>query len=164
MFRRLLLIFVYLLISATAFAGDLAKPAGDTILAVDGQISVTNDGNKARFDRKMLEGLPRHTVETSTDFTKGVIRFEGFLLSDLMKLVGAEGSVIHAVALNDYSADIPMSDLSTKTVLVAYSADGEPISIRDKGPLWIIYPKQSETEVGADNHKMVWQLNRLTVN
>jgi hypothetical protein len=50
-------------------------------------------------------------------------------------------------------------------VLVADSLEGEPMAIRDKGPLWIIYPLSAHSELrSADTEaKMVWQLFRLTL-
>ncbi|MEO6409595.1 MAG: hypothetical protein ABIO45_12700, partial [Burkholderiaceae bacterium] len=57
--------------------------------------------------------------------------------------MGAAGGDLRAVALNDYRADIPAEDVQRDEVMVAYLLDDEPMRVRDKGPLVVIYPFDS---------------------
>ena len=72
---------------------------------------------------------------------------------------------VTAQALNDYQADIPLSDFADYDVIFAWSMDGQMLSRRDKGPLWIVYPRDSQAHLGEERyeHRWVWQLYRLTL-
>ena len=152
-------------VGAVAMAGALEAPTGPVILTVSGTIQNTNADDGANFDRAMLERIGTTVMTTVTPWTEGEVTFGGVLARDLLSAVGAEGSAVHAIALNDYSADIPFSDLVDGEVLLALTLDGEPMRVRDKGPIWIIYPAESPTELQNRDtrRKMVWQLKALRV-
>ena len=151
--------------SPSVQAGSLPPPAGEVILTVDGAITNTTDGKQAQFDLAALEAIGLATVETSTPWTDGVVRYEGVLARDLMKQVGATGSKLVATALNDYLAEIPLSDLTAYSVILAIKADGEYLPVRDKGPIFVVYPLNFDP--GLHNNtiysRCVWQLAKLTV-
>ncbi len=155
----LMVTLALLLIPALAQA-DLAQPTNRVILTVTGNIENTNKPGKAEFDRKMLEALGVHRLRTTTPWTNGVIEFEGVLARDIMQAVGARGKQIKASALNDYFSLLPMQDVHRYRVLLAFSMDGKPLTRRDKGPLWIMYPLDDHAELRErpiQNH-LVWQL------
>jgi len=145
--------------------GDLPAATEPVLLQVTGDIGVTNNGAVANFDRRMLDALPRHRLETYTDWTEGLQVFEGPLLADLLARVGARGGTLRATALNDYHVDIPISDAEKYTVVLALRHNGEPMSVRDKGPIWIVYPNPSPKTAIASPHndKSIWQLRSLDV-
>ena len=82
-----------------------------------------------------------------------------------MAAVGGAGESVLAVALDDFENEISVSDFENRDVLVAWSLNGRRMRVRDKVPLWIIYPKES----GANSQsrearvKMVWQVRELRV-
>lgn len=143
----------------------LPAPTGKVVLTVSGNISKTNRGNLAVFDDDMLGALPRTHLETTTVVTDGVKRFDGFLMRDLLAYVGADGGTVTAIALNDYVIDIPMEDFSRFDVLVATSMDGTRLLPSDKGPLWIVYPRDGHQELQdiRYDYRWVWQLIELDV-
>ena len=155
-----------LLMPALQAGGEsLPSPEGPVLLRVSGEIGKTNVDNEAHFDRVMLEGLPRKTLDTSTVVTDGINRFEGFLMSDLLAHVEAQGGSVMATALNDYVVDIPLEDFHDFEVLVADSMDGERLTPRDKGPLWIVYPRDDHSELQdiRYDYRWVWQLESLEI-
>lgn len=150
---------------ALAQESSLADPSGEVLLTITGNIEQTNEGETAQFDESLLQALPERTLETSTVVTDGVNRFEGVLMRDLLDRVGAEGEVVTARALNDYVIDIPMEDFESFDVLVATHMDGERLLPRDKGPLWIVYPRDDHGELQdiRYDYRWVWQLIQLDV-
>ncbi|WP_220250848.1 molybdopterin-dependent oxidoreductase [Billgrantia montanilacus] len=154
-----------LMTTLQAIADTLPVPEGKVLLSVSGKIGKTNVDSEAHFDRTMLEALPRQTLHTSTVVTDGVNRFEGFLMSDLLAHVGAQGERAEARALNDYVVDIPLEDFRDFEVLVADSMDGERLTPRDKGPLWIVYPRDDHSELQdiRYDYRWVWQLESLDI-
>lgn len=154
-----------MLFSTAAKAGELAAPVGPVVLTVDGSITNGNGGGKARFDMAMLKALGIHRTQTETSWTDGMITFEGVLARDVMNAVGAQGSAVNAVALDDYSSQVPLADFKAYDVILAFAMDGKPLSRRDKGPLWIIYPwtELPELKIKETVTHAVWQLKLLTV-
>lgn len=149
----------------TAAAIELSAPQGSVVLEVTGAITNLNSVNGAQFDFDMLRSLPPVSLETRTSVTDGVKRFEGFLLRDFLNGLGAEGDKVEASALNNYTVDIPMEDLEKFDVIVAYDMDGKPLSPSNKGPLWIIYPRDDHPELQdiRYDYRWVWQLHALKV-
>jgi hypothetical protein len=151
--------------SQSAHAASLPAPTTDAILVVSGAIEFTNVDGTAQFDLPMLEAMPSVVVETKTPWHDGVARFEGVLMEDLMKTVGASGETLTATALNDYVTEIPMSDFSQFGVLLALKQNGEYMSVRDKGPLFIIYPFDALPDLQSQTYfgRSAWQVTEMTV-
>jgi hypothetical protein len=148
-----------------ASAAALAMPTEKRILTVTGKIVNTNDGKAAVFDRPMLEGLGMDGFETSTPWYSGPVRFEGLLMQRLMQAVGASGTSVMAVALNDYTTDLPIADFARYGVLLAMKRDGNYVPVRDKGPLFIVYPYDSRPELKSQQFyaRSAWQVAKLVV-
>lgn len=144
---------------------DLPSPQGNTILEVRGALSKVNLDGAAHFDMEMLRALPAARLETTTAVTDGVRRFDGFLMRDLLKMVGAQGSIVTVGALNDYVIDIAIEEFDRFDVVVAYEMDGVPLLPSDKGPLWIVYPRDQHVELQdiRYDYRWVWQLQWLDI-
>ena len=148
-----------------AVAETLPTPSGEPILSVSGTIAQTNAGAEALFDRDMLEALGTVWFETTTPWDKERVRFEGVPLGRLLDRLGASGSRVIAVALNDYSAELPIADIRKHNVLLALKRNGEYMPVRNKGPIFIVYNFDSDPEL--KNQKFyshsVWNIARLEV-
>ncbi len=146
-------------------SGELIQPQGEVLLTITGSQEVTNSEEAAAFDFEMLADLPQTTIETTTIWTDGVQEFTGVLLSDLLDVLCIEDGVLHAMAINDYQVDIPVAAVGQQGPIVAHSQNGRPMSVRDKGPLWIIYPYDSAPEYRTEvvYSRSIWQLDRIRV-
>jgi hypothetical protein len=159
---------VLILSAGVAEAIDLAalgEPQETPILTVSGKITETNAGETAQFDRAMLEKIGMESFKTNTPWFTGEVEFEGVPLAVLMETVGATGTEVEAVALNDYKASIPIEDFAKYNVLLALKRDGEYMPVRDKGPLFIVYPYDEYDELQAQKFysRSAWQVKELTV-
>ncbi len=148
-----------------ASAGALGSPNEKPILTISGAIQETNKDEAAQFDRAMLESLGMVSVETTTPWHNGTVKFEGVSLDKLMKHVGAKGQRVVAIALNDYSAEIPIEDFAKFGTILALKRDGQYMPIKDKGPLFIIYPYDSKPELKSQTYygRSAWQVAKLVV-
>lgn len=146
-------------------AEPLPVPNGTVVLSVSGRISAHNADRAADFDMATLQSLGGDVLATSTPWTEGVVTFEGISMATLLERLGAEGVELHATALNDYAVTVPLDELRTYPVLLAYKMNGKPMSVRDKGPLWLIYPRDQYERFQSEEHnfKWIWQIRRFEV-
>jgi hypothetical protein len=160
------------LLAAVALAGAalplfparaLEAPTGPVLLSVSGALTHTNDNGAASFDMALLAALPQHSFSTKTPWYPQPRKFTGVLVRDLLGTVGAKGSTARAVALNDYRADMPTDDLVQHGAMIAYLLDDQPMPVREKGPLVIIFPFSDRPELRTAVHysRAVWQLKSL---
>lgn len=154
-----------LLFLSAAPGSAVEAPAGPALLTISGAIGVTNRDQTLVLDRAAFEALPMTTVKTETPWTEGMAIFEGVPLKSLLDLAGATGKQVHAIALNDYAVDVPIEDAANPQVIVAYRMNGETMRVRDKGPLWLIYPLSDDPTLRneATHSKMIWQIKVLDI-
>jgi hypothetical protein len=79
--------------------------------------------------------------------------------------VGATGTVLLALARNEYSVEIPVELVRRYPVILAMSMDGEQLRLRDKGPLWVVMPWSDYPELDGEESRYwsVWQLRSIDV-
>jgi hypothetical protein len=148
-----------------AAAEGFASPAGPVILTLGGKIAATNSEGTLALDQALLETLPQHEFATSTIWTEGVATFRGVLLRDLLRATGATGTTVTLTALNDYSITLPVAEATETAPLLAYLMNGQPMSVRDKGPVWLIYPYDADADFRTEQTyaRSIWQLDRIEV-
>jgi hypothetical protein len=147
-------------------ANALEAPKSKVVLTVSGALTKPNHGKDATFSMEMLEKLPQQTFTTKTPWYPQAVTFTGPLLRDVLAAAGASGKQISARALDDYKTLIPMSDAKNFNLILARQIDGKNLSIREKGPLFIVYPYDSKPELQAQVYldRSAWQLKSLTID
>ena len=146
-------------------ARALEPPAGAIVLTVGGRVRKINDGRRAQFDMAMLEALPQQVVVTRTPWFSQTRRFTGPLLRDVLSAAGAQGTLLRLVALNDYQVDMPYDDAQRYDVIIARLLDDKPMAVRDKGPLFVVYPFDTRPELRSAIYysRSAWQLRTIDV-
>jgi hypothetical protein len=160
-------IILGLLAQSQAHATDsLPLPTEKKILTISGHISQVNSGDQTVLDRPTLENLGHDGFETGTPWYSNRARFDGVPMTRLMQAVGATGTTVRATALNDYTTDIPIADFERFGVLLATKRDGQYMPVRDKGPLFIIYPFDRFPELQTHQYysRSAWQVASLTIS
>lgn len=162
--RRTFALGATLCLLAPAWA--LEPPAGAVILTISGKVGETNQAGAALFDLAMLEALPQQSFVTNTPWYKEPTKFTGPLLRDVLAAAKASGATLEAMALNDYKTSIPMDDARQFNMIVAHRINDQPISVRTKGPLFIIYQFDSVPALKAAKYygRSAWQLKSLKVD
>lgn len=146
-------------------ATPLAAPQGEVLLKVTGNIAASNSGGELHLDREQLMAIDPRTVETSTPWTDGVNRFEGPLLRSVLEVAGARGERIRVRALNDYTVEIPLSDLQQYDVILALQQNGVPLEVRELGPVFVLYPFDEYPELFNQSvrHRSAWHVISVEV-
>ncbi|QDA36515.1 oxidoreductase (plasmid) [Paracoccus liaowanqingii] len=164
-FRVCCLVIAVSWAGGVAYSEDIPLPEGDIILKVSGAIENTNLGDTVQFDREMLEKIGMVDLVTATPWHDGRISFSGVPLGNLLDFVGSQGETIVAVALNDYEVEIPVSDAFDTGVILALEMNGEVMSVRDKGPVFVIYPYDSSEKLNSQTYfsRSAWQVAHLII-
>ena len=158
-----------LIIAVRFIVGAIALMLAATAPAVgansDTVLTVVSGGNARDFTREELKKFPKWTFATTTPWTEGPTVFEGVRLSDLLDAVDGGGINLKATALNEYAAIMKIGDVRDDA-LVAYAMNGKAMSVRDKGPLWMVFPFDAKPHLKAEQYysRSVWQLRSLSVD
>lgn len=149
----------------SAVAEPLPKPQDQVILSVSGSISETTHDGVAEFDLAGFESLGTTTISTTTIWTEGEVEFRGVPLKTFLDRLGAKGSILRVWALNDYTVDVPFADAVENGPILAIEANGKPLSVRDKGPIWLLYPFDSDAQYQTEviYARSIWQIERMEV-
>ena len=154
----------------TAYA--LEPVSGNVLLVIDGNIDKSNASRNnvpiAEFDRELLESMDSTTISTSTPWTgDDIAEFTGVRISTLPNKLGvsANDAVLRATGADDYWFELSDMDFDKYPIIVAFAKNGERMSVRELGPLWIIFPWDDFPELLTEKSKAssVWQLIELTV-
>lgn len=162
-YLRALALSTLLLFSGLSLALD--KPIGPAVLRISGVVTQPNMQQQAVFDMAMLQALPQHSFTTQTPWYAEPVKFTGPLLRDVLAAAGAKGEGITAIALNDYRTEIPFSDALKYDLIVATLMNDQPMPVREKGPLFLVYPFDSKAELQAATfyNRSAWQLRALQI-
>ncbi|NMM44490.1 hypothetical protein HH303_08365 [Rhodospirillaceae bacterium KN72] len=157
---------VSLMVSAPSMAQGLPDPVGPVILTVDGAIAVTNADDEARFDKAMLQALDETVLKTKSPWIDGeASTFIGTKISAILTAVGARKATLSLTALDGYAVDIPYSDIEDMDPILSWERNGTPLTVRDRGPLWVTYPidKIPADEAAKYSARWIWQVARISV-
>lgn len=162
--RYLLTIFLILLAGiGSVFVPSNAKAQEQPVLSV----ITTVDGTdvETTFTMSELEAFEPTRFVTSTIWTDGKIAFEGVEVDRLLDHLGIDQGTLELVASNDYFVQIAVDDLSGTQGLLAYRQNDAPMSKRDKGPLWLVFPYDSDVEYQSETYysRSIWQLSKIKV-
>jgi hypothetical protein len=144
-------------------AAALEAPTGAVVLTVRGAQARAGRDGQADFDMAMLERLRLRSITTETPWHSGTRTFKGPLLRDVLAAAGAQGKTARLVALNDYHVDLPLEDVQRYDVILACQLDGKPMSVREKGPLFVMYPFDTQPQLRNAVYfsRCVWQLRSI---
>jgi hypothetical protein len=136
----------------------------EVVLQVTGRVK----SGSVRLRLDDLRKLPQHSFVTNTPWTREPHTYAGPLLRDVLVAAGADlsATTIRAVALNDYQITIPLKDALSYPVIVAHQRDGKPMPVRDRGPLFIIYPFDGHPDLQSTRfyQRAIWQLKSMQVD
>ncbi|ENM5786878.1 oxidoreductase [Vibrio metoecus] len=105
------------------------------------------------------------TIVTETPWTQGNTEFKGISAQAILAWMGVKQADLKVIALNKYWAVIPYSDIEKYNPVFAIQKNGKPMAIRDRGPVWSIYPLSSSGELNNEvlHSRMVWQISNIEI-
>lgn len=142
------------------------QPAlAETILTISGGPDSAGNPIDITYDLAALQAMPKSSFVTATMWTEGEQSFEGVSLHSLLDMLDVTSGKVLASAINDYRIEIPLADITPEAPVIAYMRNGEEMTVRDKGPLWIVYPYDSDPQYQSEVvfSRSIWQLNRIEI-
>lgn len=135
--------------------------ADDTRLVVDAK----GNGSLMRFTDADLMALPQIAFTTSTIWTDATVQFSGPSLESVLAAAGAADGDIRMTAINDYKVDMPRAWVEPAAPIIATRIDGAPFGIREKGPLWLVFPFDSDDRFQTEEvySFSIWQLTQIQI-
>ncbi len=136
--------------------------ADEIILTVTGNTDRSAAG-AVEFTLEQFEALGLSKIKTSTPWHEDVVEFEGVPGHAFIKFMGSHGTEIDAIAINDYKVTIPIIDLTENGLIFATRKNSTPMTIREKGPVFAIYPFDSHEKINNDVYfsRAIWQIKSL---
>lgn len=150
-FGRLSWILLLICLSGAAKAGQLVF--SDPATGVEQEYSVDD-----------MRNMPVTELTTSTPWTEGVQHFVGVPLSEFLRSLSGEYT-LHLKAVNDYSVSMSAELVASTTSIIAFERNGALMSVRDKGPFWLIFPFDDDERYLTESmmSRSIWQLSRIEV-
>lgn len=151
---------------ARAEAGPEGRPGGErVVLSVSGLVAPRAEGGEHHFTLAALEALGLTSLQTETPWTQGSQTFSGVPLEQLMRAVGARGEELVCTALNRYHTIVPRRDGTENGALLATRLLGQPMRVRELGPVWLVYPWSARPDLQNQtfHERAIWQLRHIEV-
>ena len=151
---------IFLASGAAAWATALHAEAADAVLTLRNP-ALEGAHGEVSFSRADLEAMDWATIETGNEFITGTGTFRGPLVDQVLAMIGrADASQVRLIAANDFFSDVPIAEMAEYGAILAMELDGKPLSPRDFGPIWVMYPMDSHEELqdARYNSRLVWQL------
>jgi len=136
----------------------------EVVLTVTGKHGFDTD-EEAALNFGTIRQLPSFSFTTKTPWTEGEDNWEGVRLSVLLAHLGTSSTQFRAWADDGYEATFKGVDIEKYPVILAYKKNGEYLSLRDLGPLWIMFPFDDHSELDElpIYEISVWQLSRIEI-
>lgn len=163
-FVALAIVGVYLIFSApNGIRAETQEPA---LLTIEIQNNGAADTTPVVLNYADLAAFPAASFTTTTNWTDGAQTFTGVPLLTLLESLGVTSGQLQLIAINDYSILMPVDDPTNGGAIIAYSMNGEPMTPRDKGPLWLVYDFDSDPTYRTETvySRSIWQLDRMIIS
>lgn len=179
---RSLFRYVVAFAALLAVSAPLAAQEGTgTVLTVTGDIANTNRGRfdqfhdgflnyhgktfeKAyEFDRAALAALPQQSITANAEPWSKAVEMSGPRLADVLAAAGATGKPITVYAMDGYGAGMTVDQIAARDWVLAMNADGKPLGIGGRGPLWLAYDTGSGKATAEEEGAWVWSAFHIEV-
>lgn len=120
----------------------------------------------ATLTRSDLMAFPAVSFTTRTNWTTGPMTFSGVALMTLLEHFGVTEGEIELMAINQYSVLLAVDEPTNDGAILAYLMDGNPMTPRDKGPIWMVYNYDADRKYRTETvfSRSIWQLDRIIIS
>ncbi len=159
MLRAFLCVLALAVPTGAAFAAE-----APTLLTVTADFDGDGAVEDRAYTQEALETLGETRFTTNTTWTKGPQEFRGVLLDKILQDAKMTSGTLVLTAANDYAITVPLAEIAGQPALLAFERNGAPMALRDKGPIWLVFPYDSADSFRNEvvYSRSVWQLVRIS--
>jgi hypothetical protein len=141
----------------------LHPPAGTVVLTISGPAPLAHQDRKFDFDMAMLERMPQHSILTETPWYGAGAPIQRPAAARRAEDRRAPGSLPAPRGPERLPVEMPFDDAQRYDVVLARQLDGKAMSVREKGPLFVMYPFDSQPQLRNAVYfgRCVWQLRSI---
>ncbi|MFZ1775283.1 MAG: molybdopterin-dependent oxidoreductase [Rhizobiaceae bacterium] len=160
------LVLFHLVFCGTALANDCPDPGQDAVFAINGNFPGSAEVTSVAFTREDLVALASKKAVMERPWAKTPVVIEGPLLSEVIAASGVSGNRIKIRAKNDYAAEVPLERANEFSAIVDIDMDGEKLTVRNGGPLFLLHPIVSKTSNPQETYESysIWQVCEIEVD
>ena len=132
-----------------------AESTDPVVLTVTGNIAAPNRGPLDAFEDAVfshldvtfdkaftftlpeLRALPQASARAQYNEWPREVTASGPTLADVLKAAGATGAKVTVQAADGYTFDFTAQDVAKGQLILAIEADGKPLAMGARGPLWV---------------------------
>ena len=151
-----------LVLAESPFAAEGEAPAGPVVLTIAENVANTNRPAYREkldvifryhkrtfdlafaFDRAMLEGMGTVALRIEHAGWGGPMTVSGPRLADVLKMAGCPGGPLATLALDGFNTEISGEEREAHEWVVATRAEGRPLGLGERGPLWLVFDPPDE--------------------
>lgn len=128
-------------------------------------LTIKTSETEHTLTQEQLKAIKPSKLTTITPWTDQAYTFEGIALADLLAHLNIITAKANARALNDYVVEIDIKAAINAGAFVASHLDGKAMSVRKKGPFWIVFPWSEDPKLNSRSvHTWaIWQMVELKV-
>lgn len=151
----LMAVFTLLFYAQAVQADSEISIAGKTDMSANGAVHLSIDAFEALAPQTIIKTSTPWHVETT---------FSGVSGADFVRIAGVHGDKLIVRAINDYQTTIPVTDLTEHGALFVTRMNGKRIGLREKGPVFVIYPFDQHPELKTEVYigRSIWQIKKIT--
>ena len=160
MIRKTILAVLAVLAAAVVQPVHAAEPV---VVTVTGNVAAPNRGPMdpfedpvfghldVKFDKGFtftlaeLRALPQRSVTVRYKDWPREVTATGPGIADVLKAAQAEGKKVLVQASDGYAPEFTFEDIAKDKMILALEADGKPLALGSRGPLWLLGPPDSFT-------------------
>jgi len=129
------------------------------------EINSISESINEQFTLNQLLQLPQHDITTKLPWTSESNTYSGPYLKDVLQSAKTTGQWISLHALDYYNVSLNFQQIERFNPILALKKDGRLLTVRSKGPIWLLLPVDDYPELNAAiyNDYMIWHLVKIGV-
>lgn len=130
------------ILTVTGSVAEANRPPADPFEDVLFNVLQESFDSAHTFTRSELLALPQHTLTVGYPDWPRAVTVRGPRLLEVLAQAGAAGARVVVQAVDGYAPEFAMADL-TQDFVLALEAQGKPLAVGGRGPLWLVFPPDS---------------------
>ena len=157
-FKQNITMIFFLLLLTMPFLGEASEKVLLGIHSNSEQVS-------EQYTLGQLQQLPQYEMRVKLPWTNETHTYSGPYLEDVLLMANVSGQWLTMYALDHYQISFHFQRIKKYKPILALRIDEKLLTIRTKGPLWVILPMSEYKELNAAIYHdfMVWQLVKINV-